>query len=494
MKNVILIIGIVFVVGLSAARGEDAVKHAEIASSVSIDSATSQASENISSADYALLSDVDALWVCLAAFLVFFMQAGFTLVESGFTRAKNSCNIVMKNVMDFSIGSISFWMMGFGLMFGISSTGLFGTSKFLYHGENGFDWSFLLFQTVFCATAATIVSGAMAERTKFSGYLIGSIAVTALIYPIFGSWCWNGLVNDSGGWLEGGPVLESIFGAGAAFHDFAGSTVVHSIGGWAALAGAIVLGPRIGRYGKNGQTNPIPGHNIPLAALGVFILWLGWFGFNPGSTTAVGGGDFAFIAVTTNLAAAAGAIGAMVISWLVYKKPEPSLTLNGALAGLVAITAGCDAMAPSFAALTGLVAGAIVVGSVAMFDRVRIDDPVGAVSVHGVCGAWGTLAIGLFKTDVGLLVGGGGQQFLVQLFGVIVAFVWAFPTALLVFYAIKKTIGLRVSRDEEVLSLDLSEHGTHAYPPSFLTEPVLRPAHPPRLARVNDRVPARTEA
>ena len=312
--------------------------------------------------------EVDALWTCIAAFLVFFMQAGFAMVESGFTRAKNACNIIMKNLMDLSIGTLVFWIIGFGLMFG-TTQGFIGTNGFLYEGgfeaatevdgevvlgeTTTFDWAFLIFQTVFCATAATIVSGAMAERTKFAGYLIYSAAICVIVYPIFGSWCWNGLIGATGtGWLEGPEDgwLVSTFGEGAAFYDFAGSTVVHSVGGWAALAGAIVVGARLGKFGKDGKINPIPGHNITLAALGVFILWLGWFGFNAGSTTAIGGGDFARIAVTTNLAAAAGALGAMITSWIRFRKPDPSFALNGALAGLVGITAGCDAMSPVFAA------------------------------------------------------------------------------------------------------------------------------------------------
>jgi Amt family ammonium transporter len=404
-----------------------------------------------------LFNDTNTLWTCLAAFLVFFMQAGFAMVESGFTRAKNACNIMMKNLMDFSIGSLSFWLIGFGLMFGASSTGWFGTTNFLFDaGDNSFNWAFLIFQTVFCATAATIVSGAMAERTKYSSYLIYTVGITVIVYPIFGSWAWGGLMDGSG-WLEGRGFL-----------DFAGSTVVHSIGGWAALAGAIVLGARLGKY--NGKkVTPIPGHNIPLAALGVFILWLGWFGFNPGSTTAVGGGSFAFIAVTTNLSAAAGAIGAMVASWVMFKKPDPSFALNGALAGLVAITAGCDVIPVHYAALTGLAAGLIVVLSCVFIDRIRIDDPVGAISVHGVCGAWGTLAVGLFAKDIGLVAGGGLTQLGIQVLGVAAAFLWAFPVSLGIFYAIKVTVGLRVSPEEEMEGLDLSEHGIHAYPPSFVT-------------------------
>ena len=410
----------------------------------------------------ALALDADTLWTCLAAFLVFFMQAGFALVECGFTRAKNACNIIMKNVMDFSIGSLSFWLVGFGLMFG-ATNGFFGTTNFLYDAaagggspsEIGFNWAFLIFQTVFCATAATIVSGAMAERTKFSGYLFYTVGITVIVYPIFGSWAWGGLF-DGGGWLEGRGFL-----------DFAGSTVVHSIGGWAALAGAIVLGPRIGKYSKKGVT-PIPGHNIPLAALGVFILWLGWFGFNPGSTTAIGGGSFAFIAVTTNLSAAAGSIGAMICAWILFKKPDPSFTLNGALAGLVAITAGCDCISPAFAALTGLIAGVIVVFSCVFFDRIKIDDPVGAVSVHGVCGAWGTLAIGLFATDYGLFLGNGPSQLITQAIGVGAGFIWSFGVSMAIFLTVKYTIGLRVTAEEEIEGLDIGEHGIYAYPPAII--------------------------
>lgn len=395
------------------------------------------------------------LWTCLAAFLVFFMQAGFAMVEAGFTRAKNACNILMKNLMDFSIGTLAFWAVGFGIMFGVTD-GYFGTSLFFFDAGNeaaeaaefssvGFGWAFLIFQTVFAATAATIVSGAMAERTKFVGYLAYSIGITVIVYPIFGSWCWNGLVGGTGaGWLEG-----------MGFLDFAGSTVVHSIGGWAALAGAIVLGARKGKF-KDGKPQPIPGHNIPMAGLGVFILWLGWFGFNAGSTTAVGA-DMAYIAVTTNLSAAAGAVGAMIVSWILFKKPDTSFALNGALAGLVAITAGCDIMSPSMAALTGLIGGVLVVFSCLAIEKAGIDDPVGAVSVHGVCGAWGTLAIGIFSSAA------GGGQFVTQLIGVGAAFAWAFPVSFAIFYIIKVTIGLRATEEEEVMGLDVSEHGMAAY-------------------------------
>ncbi|NIP86103.1 MAG: ammonium transporter [Planctomycetales bacterium] len=424
-----------------------------------------------------VLADVDVLWTCLAAFLVFFMQAGFAMVESGFTRAKNACNIMMKNLMDFSIGSIAFWMVGFGLMFGLTQ-GWYGTSWFFFdpsqagtsfdaadpQGSAGaFGWAFLIFQTVFAATAATIVSGAMAERTKFVSYLCYSVGITVLVYPIFGSWCWNGLVTSTGsGWLEGKGFL-----------DFAGSTVVHSVGGWAALAGAIVLGARKGKYTPDGQPVAIPGHNIPLAALGVFILWLGWFGFNPGSTTAVGGGDLARIAVTTNLAAAGGAVLAMISSWIMFKRPDTSFALNGALAGLVAITAGCDIMSPGMALLTGAIAGVIVVISCLAFEKIRVDDPVGAISVHGVCGAWGTLAIGVFSSEA------GWGQLGIQALGVAAAFLWAFPVSLAIFLAIKATIGLRASEAHEAIGLDASEHGMHAYPPSMVVDETFAPGAQP---------------
>ena len=400
-----------------------------------------------------LQTNINIVWTCIAAFLVFFMQAGFAMVETGFTRAKNAVNILMKNLMDFSIGSVAFFLVGFGLMFG-KTNGLFGTTLFGLGGvEPGADWNwtFLIFQTVFAATAATIVSGAMAERTKFTGYLVYSFFITLLIYPVFGSWAWGGLL-DGGGWLEK-----------LGFLDFAGSTVVHSVGGWLALAGAIVLGPRIGKYGPNGKPNAIMGHNIPIAALGVFILWFGWFGFNPGSTT-TGDGSIGYIAVTTNLSAAAGAIVAMIVAWVVMKKPDASMALNGALAGLVSITAPCDGVTPAASLLIGAVGGALVVLSVMFIDRVlKIDDPVGAVSVHGVCGAWGTLSCGLFNMDSGLFYGGGLRQLGVQALGAGAAFAWAFGLGLILFFAIKATIGLRVSKEEELKGLDIGEHGMEAY-------------------------------
>jgi ammonium transporter, Amt family len=400
-----------------------------------------------------LQTNLNIVWTCIAAFLVFFMQAGFAMVETGFTRAKNAVNILMKNLMDFSVGSLAFFLVGFGLMFG-ASNGFFGTTLFGLSGvEAGSDWNwtFLIFQTVFAATAATIVSGAMAERTKFVSYMVYSFFISLFIYPIFGSWAWGSLL-DGGGWLEG-----------MGFLDFAGSTVVHSVGGWLALAGAIILGPRIGKYGTDGKPKAILGHNLPLAALGVFILWFGWFGFNAGSTT-TGDGSIGYIAVTTNLAAAAGAVVALFTAWIVIGKPDASMALNGALAGLVAITAPCDGVSPMGAIIIGIIAGALVVFSVLFIDRVlKVDDPVGAVSVHGVCGLWGTLSCGLFNMESGLFYGGGIKQLLVQAAGAGAAFVWAFGLGLLLFWVLSKTIGLRVSAEEEQKGLDIGEHGMEAY-------------------------------
>jgi Amt family ammonium transporter len=390
------------------------------------------------------------VWTLVAAALVFFMQAGFAMVETGFTRAKNAINIMMKNLMDFSIGSLAFWAVGFGIMFGASSTGWFGTSGFFLSDftPDGDPWvlAFWMFQVVFCATAATIVSGAMAERTKFVGYLIYSALISAVIYPVFGSWAWGSLFNGKG-WLEG-----------LGFIDFAGSTVVHSVGGWCALAGAIVLGPRIGKYDKDGKPKPIMGHSMTLAALGVFILWLGWFGFNPGSTTTADK-SIAMIFVNTNLAAAAGSLLAMIVSWIKFGKPEVGMTLNGALAGLVAITSPCASVSPASAIIIGAVAGVLVVLSVMFFDRIKIDDPVGAISVHGICGAWGTLSAGIFD------LGGASLGLIgVQLLGIAACFLWTFPIAFVLFKLIDKTIGLRVSAEEELEGLDYSEHGGMAYP------------------------------
>ncbi|TGE35685.1 ammonium transporter [Desulfosporosinus fructosivorans] len=396
---------------------------------------------------------IDTIWVLITGFLVFFMQAGFAMVETGFTRAKNAGNIIMKNLMDFAVGSLIYWVLGFAIMFGVDYAGLFGTTGFGTSGN--FDhlglsipiWAFLLFQTVFAATAATIVSGAMAERTKFISYIIYSIVISALIYPVVGHWIWGG------GWLQQRGMI-----------DFAGSTVVHSVGGWAALIGALLIGPRLGKYSKDGKASAIPGHNITLGALGVFILWFGWFGFNPGSTLSGTSPDIAKIAVNTNLAAAAGATMTMFFTWMKYKKPDVSLTLNGALAGLVAITAGCNAVSAAGSAAIGALAGILVVLSVSFIDNVlRIDDPVGAISVHGVCGAFGTAMVGFFAVDGGVLYGGGISLLITQLIGIAAVFVWTAGTALILFGIIKATIGLRVSAEEEIIGLDIGEHGMEAY-------------------------------
>lgn len=393
-------------------------------------------------------NNLNFVWTLIAAFMVFIMQAGFAMVETGFTRAKNACNIIMKNLMDFSVGSIAFWAVGFGLMFG-TSNGFFGTTDFFFSGATGDDapWNFAfwMFQVVFAATAATIISGAVAERTKFSAYLVYSALVSAVIYPISGSWAWGSLFHG-GGWLEN-----------LGFIDFAGSTVVHSVGGWLALAGAIVVGPRLGKYDKAGRVKPIPGHNIPLAALGVFLLWFGWYGFNPGSTT-VGDTSIAIIAVTTTLAAAAGAITAMFATWIKFGKSDIGMTMNGALAGLVGITAGCANVSAVSSIIIGAIAGVLVFASVLFFDRIRVDDPVGAVSVHGVCGAWGTLAAGLFDS-----AGFSLNQVGVQLLGIGAIFVWAFGTGLILFKLIDLVIGMRVSKEEEMAGLDFTEHGANAY-------------------------------
>ena len=395
-----------------------------------------------------LSKNVDWLWTCVAALFVFFMQAGFAFLEAGFVRAKNVVNIMMKNLADLSIGSLGFWAIGFGIMFSGKSFEFFPNPDVNSFGEDpNWMFAFLLFQTVFAATAATIVSGAIAERTKFGVYLIISLVVTALIYPTTGSWAWGGLWHG-GGWLEK-----------MGFVDFAGSTVVHSVGGWVALAGAIIIGPRIGRFSKDGTSNPIVGHNLGMAALGVFVLWLGWFGFNAGSTTSMDDGNFTRIAFVTNLAAAAGALAAMTITWIKYKYADLSMTINGALAGLVSITAGCYTMTPLGAMLVGAIGGGVVVFSVLLLEKLKIDDAVGAVSVHGVCGAWGTLAcaIPIFCRT------GEAAKMGVQLLGIGAVFAFVFPVSLLLFFILKKTIGVRVTEKEELEGLDIFEHGGSGY-------------------------------
>ena len=409
---------------------------------------------------------VDTVWMLLAAMLVFFMQPGFALCEAGFTRGKNTANILFKNFVDFCFGSILFWLLGFGFMFGSNGEGFIGMPHF---GDISFYESdlpvegFLIFQTVFCATAATIVSGAMAERTKFSMYCIYSVFISLLIYPISGHWTWGG------GWLMNGDETSFMMTTfGATFHDFAGSAIVHSVGGVLAFVGAIALGPRLGKYGKDGKSRAIPGHNLMAAALGVFILWFGWFGFNPGSQLAASGEvnriAISHVFLTTNLAAAAGAIGTMFTSWIKYGKPSFSLTLNGVLAGLVAITAGCDLVSPLGASIIGLVAGIVLVFSIEFIDtKLHVDDPVGASSVHGVCGILGTLMTGLFARDGGALYGGGWGFFGAQCLGVLAIDAWAAVAGVVLFFGIKKIAGLRVDKRIEEEGLDIYEHGESCF-------------------------------
>lgn len=397
-----------------------------------------------------MYSSIDTLWVLLGTVLVFFMQAGFAMVEAGFTRAKNAGNIIMKNLMDFALGTIVFWAIGFGIMFGTSKFGLIGGLDLFVQGDYSSTIptaAFLIFQTVFCATAATIVSGAMAERTKFISYCIYSVVISTVIYPVSGHWIWGG------GWLSQ-----------MGFHDFAGSTAVHMVGGIAALIGAKMLGPRIGKYTKDGKVKAIPGHSLTLGALGVFILWFAWFGFNGASTLSATGDDslklMSNIFVNTNLSAAAAATVTMIITWVRYKKPDVSMTLNGVLAGLVAVTAGCDAVSPLGALIIGSIAAFVMVFSVEFYDKiVKIDDPVGAISVHGMCGALGTILVGIFALDGGLLYGGGFTLLGTQLIGVISVMAWVAVTMTIVFKVIQKTIGLRVSESEEIIGLDIEEHG-----------------------------------
>ena len=411
-------------------------------------------------------TNLNVVWTLVAAILVFLMQAGFALVETGFTRAKNAANIMMKNLMDFAFGSIVFYFIGAALMFGASKLGgALGWGGLcmpsVFAGEGTWDWTFFFFQTMFAATAATIVSGAVAERIQFRSYLIYTALISAFVYPVTGHWMWGGLHGaESVGWIEA-----------LGFHDFAGSTVVHSVGGWLALAGAMVLGPRIGKYRHDGKANPIPGHSLVLGTLGVFLLWIGWFGFNPGSYTA-GIGSIGRVAMTTNLAACAGTIAALVTAWIIMKKPDLTMALNGSLAGLVAITAPCDQVTCNAAIVIGLVAGVLVVLSVFAMDRIHIDDPVGAVSVHCVNGVWGTLAVGLFaapealgygNTMVGLFYGGGFKYLGVQALGAGATCVWAFGTGLAIFFALKKLGILRVSEKTELKGLDVTEHGQDAY-------------------------------
>jgi Amt family ammonium transporter len=400
----------------------------------------------------AIEGDMGMLWMLLSGILVFFMQAGFTLVESGMTRSKNAVNIAMKNLLDICVGSLTYWFVGYSLMYGDSSNGWFFWSGILQG-----DGADLFFQTMFAATAATIVSGAIAGRTKYSTYAIFTVVMTAFVYPIAGGWEWNG------GWLN--TTFE------AEFIDFAGSSIVHGVGGFAALVAAFMVGPRIGKF-VDGKVVPIPGHNQILTTLGVFILWLGWFGFNGGSQLAWGGDDAigaSAVVVVTNLAAAAGALGALITTWIWYGKPNLAQTLNGALAGLVSITAGCGNMTEGGAVLAGLIGGVIVVFSIEFIEKkLKIDDAIGAASVHGVAGFWGTIVIGLWGVSgeeaIGLFNGGGSAQFVAQLVGALSYMLWAVVLSFVVFGILKATIGLRVTEEEEIAGLDVSEHGSIAYP------------------------------
>jgi Amt family ammonium transporter len=409
---------------------------------------------------------LDTLWVVVTACLVFFMNAGFAMLETGLCQAKNAVNILAKNFIVFAVSSIAFWAVGFGLMFGDGNPFVGLNGWFLGGQDNSpamgdayvgvFDalnWTGVplaakfFFQLVFAGTAATIVSGAVAERIKFLSFILFSFFLVAFIYPVGGHWAWGG------GWL-----------GAAGFKDFAGSTVVHSIGGWAALTGVLILGPRIGKYAKDGKVQPIPGHNMSIATLGTFILWLGWFGFNPGSTMAADVAAIATVALNTNMAAAAGCLAATAVAWLVLGKPDLSMILNGTLAGLVAITAPCNIVSTANSVVIGLIAGVLVVFAVLFFDKVKVDDPVGALSVHLVNGMWGTLAVGLFATEGGLFTGGGVAQTLTQVKGILAVGALTAAASAVVWFALKLALGIRVSPEEEREGLDTGEHGMEAYP------------------------------
>ncbi|MGE3845005.1 MAG: ammonium transporter [Vicinamibacterales bacterium] len=414
---------------------------------------------------------MDLAWLLIAGTLVIFMQAGFALVEAGFVRTKNVVNILMKNVLDACFGAMVYFAFGFALAYGASGTATewFGWGGFFLHDRA--DYAFFFFQFAFAATAATIVSGGMAERTKFSSYIVYTCCITGIIYPIVSHWIWDG-----SGWLS---AFNADFMTPTGMVDFAGSTVVHSVGGWAALAGIMVVGPRTGRFGPGGKITAFPGHSIPLGVLGVFILWIGWYGFNPGSTLGLSGGfaDIAArVAVTTTLGAAAGGVSATVFSWLKTGKSDAGLILNGVLGGLVAITAPCATVEPWAAIVIGGVAGVIIVYGVALLDTLKLDDPVGAVPVHLMNGIWGTLAVGLFSSNAlmdnaygvtdtyGILLGGGSALFLTQIIGIVAVGAWTFVLSGALFMAIKMTMGLRVSLEEEESGLDVAEHGMESYP------------------------------
>ncbi len=420
---------------------------------------------------------VDYVWILIAAFLVMFMQPGFAMLEAGVSRAKNVTNVLMKNLVDYSVGSLAFFAVGFGLMMGTSAYMLVGTDGFFLAGE-AYDVGTILlwfFMLVFCATAVTIVSGAIAERPKFSTYIIYSIVICAIIYPIYGHWLWGG------GWLSSADFMTNL-GGGYGALDFAGSGVVHAVGGYVALAACILMGPRIGRYTRDGKPIPIPGHAISLVVLGAFILWFGWFGFNSGSTLSAHELRISVIAANTNLAAAAAAMTAMAITWKKFGKPDVVMTVNGAIAGLVAITAPCAWVAPWAAVVIGIVAGFVVCYGFWLLEKKGIDDVVGAIPVHGFNGTWGLIALGIFADGTygnyataeplvtGLLYGNAGF-FACQVLSAVVCFIWAFGTGYLLFWVLKQTLGIRVSPEEELMGLDISEHGAVTYPDFVLTEP-----------------------
>ncbi|CAG0995082.1 Ammonium transporter [Methylophilaceae bacterium] len=395
-------------------------------------------------ADEAVPADaIHTLWIVVAGAMVFMMQPGFAMLESGMARAKNAVNVMMKNYMDICVGALLFWALGYGLMFGANPSGWIGTDLFAMSEGGGLDYTLLFFQIMFAATAATIVSGAMAERTNYFGYLVGAMGITAVIYPVFGSWVWN-----EGGWLKQ-----------MGFIDFAGSTVVHSVGAWCALAGIMILGPRLGRFGNNGETHMIPGHNLGFVAIGGFLLWFGWFGFNGGSTLLVGT-DIGPIVLNTHMAGAAGAVGALFMSSLTRQPALLTNAVNGSIGGLVAITAGCATMDIPYAVLTGFIGGLVTVLGFIFMEKMQYDDVVGAVSVHGFAGVWGTMAAGIFLKGNMF----DADQIMVQLLGVSVAFLWVFFSAYLMYTVISKTIGLRVSTMHEQRGLDITEHGEVGYP------------------------------
>ena len=413
-------------------------------------------------------SALDTIWLILGAVLVYWMQAGFAMVEAGFTRAKNAGNIIMKNLMDFVLGSIAYWIIGYGIMFG-GLNAVFGGIDIFTRGSYDTGsvpfWVHFMFNTVFCATSATIVSGAMAERTKFISYLVYSLVISALIYPLEAHWIWGG------GWLS-----TLTIGSWTGFHDYAGSTVVHMVGGISALIGAKILGPRIGKYDENGKARAIPGHNLTIGALGVFILWMGWFGFNPASSYGLStyeqGCEVGNVFMTTNIAACMATLVTMIFTWIKYGKPDVSMTLNGSLAGLVAITAGCAAVDPWAAAVIGAISGIIIVLAVEFVDnKLKIDDPVGAVAVHGANGLFGSICVGLFARDGGLFTTGSIDRTLVQLVGVAAVIAFVAVTMTIVFLIIKHTIGLRVTAEEEIVGLDALEHGLASSYADFMPMP-----------------------